>query len=587
MNNQIKPEDKIKYWREEGFAEYASLFLKIRDKSANIVPFKINMCQQIIDDVANNCVKQGRPTRIICVKGRQQGISTYSSGKMYNQTTLKPNYRSTVVSYKEDSSIEVFRMFKRYGENMPDGMKLDVVTSNKTEVEFKTGSVASIATAGDQNLGSSFTYNYVHITELAKWENPEDPFLAVMQTIPDLVNTFCIVESTAAGVGDLFHKTWNDAVMDSIAAQRKGIPYLGFIPVFLPWYIHKEYQLPFLSKREKDEFIKNLDQRDQNHFRYLLNEHRTFKAANGQVYEGVTLEKLKWYDYILTAKCSKNRMKRLQEYPSTPEEAFMASSQSVFPSMIVDAKIKEILANPKKVNTGSLQYSHSGERVVFIDDDEGFWSIYKPPEPDKTYIVSADVAEGLEHGDNDSADVICREDLEQVAHMATNKIDTDQFAKELMKISRYYNNAWINPESNNHGLSVIKRMQWEGENRIWNEQNLQTSKEEIRQNRYGWQTNARTKPLMIDNLVEGVRDSLITINDLNTWREMSTYVKVDGKMMAVAGCKDDRVMSLAIGYYSHTMIPYTAPEPLPGRRGSFDKSLDELWSQKGGINEFD
>ena len=49
---------------------YIENFLKIRDKSAQIIPFKLNKAQQIVLDIINKDEKEGKPKRYIVLKAQ-------------------------------------------------------------------------------------------------------------------------------------------------------------------------------------------------------------------------------------------------------------------------------------------------------------------------------------------------------------------------------------------------------------------------------------------------------------------------------------------------------------------------------------
>ena len=67
---------------------------------------------------------------------------------------------------------------------------------------------------------------------------------ALLQCVPDEMNTFVCVESTANGVGGYFYDMWHDAV-----AGRND-----FTPIFMGWFIEPEYSTP-LGMRVKDRHL--------------------------------------------------------------------------------------------------------------------------------------------------------------------------------------------------------------------------------------------------------------------------------------------------------------------------------------------
>jgi hypothetical protein len=183
--------------------------------------------------------------------------------------------------------------------------------------------------------------------------------------------------------------------------------------------------------------------------------------------------------------------------------------------------------------------------VVFIPDSKGYIEIWKQPEDGKFYSIGADVAEGLAHGDY-SCGVVGDSDNLDIVAMWHGHIDPDLFGNELVKLARYFNDAYIGVENNNHGLTTlnsIKKLEY------WN---IYYSKiydriADTLTQKIGWTTSIRTKPLMIDKLAEYVREMYIGIYSDSIISEMFTYIiEDDGKTNAQSGCNDDTVMACAI-----------------------------------------
>ncbi len=120
------------------------------------------------------------------------------------------------------------------------------------------------------------------------------------------------------------------------------------------------------------------------------------------------------------------------------------------------------------------------------------------------------------------------------------------FGEELVKLARYYNEAYIGVESNNHGLTTLKAIQRLDYYNIFFMKSFDKISDKITQ-KIGWQTNARTKPLMIDKLAEFIREKWIGIKWKLFVDECLTYVIEDnGSTNAQDGCHDDTVMAMAI-----------------------------------------
>lgn len=205
---------------------------------------------------------------------------------------------------------------------------------------------------------------------------------------------------------------------------------------------------------------------------------------------------------------------------------------------------------------------------------QGPISIFQEPLQSHVYVIGADPAEGLEHGDAAAACVL---DVESGMLVATfhDTCDPDLFGEQLCNLGRYYNNALIGVEINNHGHTTIASLRRAGYPKIFRRRTIgQVSEKYTPQ--FGWLTNKASKPKMIDGLGAAIRDGSLDIRCEYTIAELRTYIREYGPSGSVkthGSPHDDRVMSLAIAVQ---MIPYTyVPEESdePSDYGTFDYYL--------------
>lgn len=519
---------------------YIENFLQIRNKKAEIVPLKLNIAQQKVMDIIEHDEKLGIPKRYIVLKARQMGLSTLFEALIFQDTSTSKNKNALIIAHEEPASQNLFQMSKLYYENLPDLIRPMKKYSNgkilafenpETDENKKQGnpglrSKISIATAGTGEVGRSATIHNLHVSELAFFPDPKTTMLGLLQSVPDESNTLIVLESTANGVGDYFHELWTKAV--------KGEN--EFVPIFLPWFIDPGYTRPFRSEGERKQFIDQVESTSTN--------------AKGEViftYEkelmdkhDLTYEQLNWRKYTIANKCQGDELLFMQEYPSTPEEAFISTGRPKF-SLKALKKYQTITEEPER---GYLLYGDDG-KISFLPDKNGYISIWRKPEPDKFYCIGADVAEGLAHGDYSAAVVGDSEEFDIVS-MWHGHIDPDLFGMELVKLGKYYNEAYIGVENNNHGLTTLTTMKKEEYWNLYFAKSYDKIADKISQ-KLGWTTSPRTKPLMIDKLAEFVREMFLGIYSDFIIGEMYTYViDDDGKTNAQTGCFDDTVIATAI-----------------------------------------
>ena len=95
---------------------------------------------------------------------------------------------------------------------------------------------------------------------------------------------------------------------------------------------------------------------------------------------------------------------------------------------------------------------------------------------------------------------------------------------------------------------------------------------------FGFHTNVKTKPLIIDHLQNALRSLLLVLHDEKTLKELETYVVKNvnkeghAELGADEGQRDDCVMALAVANYYLEQLPSHMPQ-LGSARTSMSKSI--------------
>lgn len=517
---------------------YIQNFLKIRNKNSKLVPFQFNSAQLILNERLRHCEKNKIPKKFIILKARQMGISTWSEGQIFARTASRPFVNSLIIAHEDTATQNLFNMSKLYYEELPNEIRPMKKYSNEKALSFENPtnddiekqsnpglrSKITVATAGSKEAGRSATINNLHISELAFFPNPEITMLALMQSVPDNLDSMVLIESTANGVGDYFHRMWKQA--------ERGES--EFIPIFLPWFTEPNYMKEFSTDLEKEQFRREVDMVTKDSAgKEIFTEEKNLMEKHD-----LTLEQLHWRKYTIANKCNGDLERFQQEYPSTPEEAFIASGRPKFNV----GTLKKYQSKTKKGERGYLEYK--SDKVVFIPDSKGYLEVWEHPQQGVNYCIGADVAEGLIHGDYSVAFVGTEEFT--LPCMWHGHIDPDLFGDELVKLAKYYNDAYLGIENNNHGLTTIRRVQYLEYWNIYYQKTYDMMTDKMSQ-KVGWHTNRKTKPMMINKLAEFVRDMTINIPSDLLISEMYTYIiNENGTTDAQQGCHDDTVMSVAI-----------------------------------------
>lgn len=240
-----------------------------------------------------------------------------------------------------------------------------------------------------------------------------------------------------------------------------------------------------------------------------------------------------------------------QEYPSTEDEAFIKSGRPVFDTEMLAALY---VSEPDRGRLDTIQGAKNAPR--FIKGGRGPVSIWEYPQLGRAYVIGADVAEGLDHGDFSAAAVI---DVASGKVVATyhDHVDADLFGEHLCDLAWFYNRALLGIEVNNHGLTTCKAAQRARYPRIYFRRSLdQRTRTERLQ--VGWRTDSVSKPLMIDELNRGLRDKAIVLEDATSVAELKTFVR-DQRGKMGGSPHDDKVIALAIAgqMLNHNHAPHT------------------------------
>jgi hypothetical protein len=217
-------------------------------------------------------------------------------------------------------------------------------------------------------------------------------------------------------------------------------------------------------------------------------------------------------------------------------EAFLVTGANVFDRFLIE-KNYQYVTEPKK--RGGLD-----DDLKFTTSGRGELRIWKEPDKDNRYSVGADVSEGLVSGDYSCAMVVDKKNYEQVAEWH-GKVPPDKFANILKNLAKYYNNAKLVVESNNHGLTTLSYLKPIYYN-IYYRKDV-GNREDKMTRQMGFRTTSKTKPILIDTYAKLFREDELKINGRELLSEMATYIEDDtGSMNAQDGCFDDRVIAICL-----------------------------------------
>lgn len=587
------------------FAFWAAMMAKIKNKGGgeNVLfwlnrPQREKLIPAFLEDVMNE-----KPVRIIIDKTRQWGCSTATEMFFgWMQMVRNVGLNSLIVGHVSATSADVEDMYKTMLEDYPVEALYEVGHPNINEAEAKWVSVGgkqNIHRVPQRNckikLGSAIApensrggdYNLVHCTEVGLWMTAEghDPAAIVQGATGGMLyapNTMIVLESTAKGVGNYFHKEYVDAVEGK--SQFKAI--------FVSWFEVDQNSIAFRDEWSRERFAEWLFENRNN--ATPENERQEAGSYMWWMWElGATLEALNWY-VIERSKYSGSSAMR-EEYPSTWQESFVNSGANVFDPVLVERMRKSVksarwrgelegsVALGGMGSTDGTWFERRGvggkkllEDLKFVEDETGHLEIWSKPEIadeedemriENRYLVVVDIG-----GRGEKADwsVICV--FDRLGMMSGEKpvvvaqwyghIDMDLLAWKAAQIAKWYDNALLVIESNTLETKdrervvdgdqtpfILLQIKDAYDNLYYRKQSEENIKEGAPV-KYGFHTNTATKPMIIATLVKVVREGAYVERDGGCLDEYRFYERrQNGSFGAVIGKHDDKLMTRAIGLH--------------------------------------
>lgn len=544
-------------------------YMQIRLKSGGRTMFnKWTPGQKQLYRAVRTMQSQKKPVRIIILKSRRQGVSTLCELLAFNATAFNPDAHALIAAHRDKSAAAIYRMFGLFLDSLPEPLAPMLEKDNASEIVFdnpkrqqrkkKPGLGSSIqqltvALGGgrkeEQGKARGETFQFIHGSECAFWTEPQEFWSGASQCVDESHGTTILLESTANGYG-WFYDMWSEAAAGWELTHDKATNAISWdqkdryasrssmIPVFLSWMEEPSYVWPFDSEQDKKYLLKDLDKEEKALIRKF----------------GATPEQLNWRRRMLYGEKFNGDLQRFhQEYPSTPDEAFISTGRKVFD--IGALRFSEMLVRENEI--APKKYAPIIQEDGFpriLENETGCLSIYKEPEEGVSYAIGIDACYGKPKGDYACAQVLRCDTWEQVA-VVHGRIPPDEMARVSFATGRYYNEALAVIETDGPGIHILVQMDEMAYTNIYSRTSLDSVAKKPR-SEYGWKMSSKSRRNMVAALQAAVRDAAsgegLILNDLPTIRELMQWVvKVSaaGKAKeepASSNGYDDRITSLGI-----------------------------------------
>lgn len=499
--------------------------LKIKSKAGKIIPLIPNKAQRFVLNEIKSLWDKNKIIRIYILKARQLGISTLVEAIIYSLTSQTENISADIIADELKRSNNLFEMSKFFHEKVSTHLQPKIKKSNEKKLEFdKIHSQILVETSGDKDAGRSFTFQIVHLSEYARFKNVSDLMLGLSHTVPPLPHTMIFKETTANGF-NFAKDEWDKALNGET----------NYLALFIPWYWGEDYLMPVDGSFEigDDEYYIGTK-----NYGYITKDEYFLESLMQA--EGITQikERLNWRRWDIVNNCEGNILKFNQENPATAEEAFVASGDCAFNKEVLTDELK---TNAQPIGIGNLVELDG--KVDFRSAKNGDFKIYGAKVDNEEYVIGGDACSGSGL-DWASLIAIGKRSNDTIATLRL-KIDGDELAQKARLLGLFLNQAEVGIENDKYGFQANIKLR-ETYGKVFMQETIHTDTKKVIQ-RFGWETNAKTRPEMIGQLKEEIRQRATSLKDRNLILECLTFIKnpENGKEEAQEGCflKGTRVLT--------------------------------------------
>lgn len=457
--------------------EYIEQFIWIKGKNKKKVPFFLNPVQKDY--------MQNKTDRDIVLKARQHGFSTLILADMYCDTIFNEATKTKIIAHDKTAAQELLDNLKIMWDRTPEEMRPRIAGDSKTEFEFaELDSKIMIGVSTHKGAaGRSETINNLLCTEVAFWTGAADTMTGLIEAVPQ-GNGRIVIESTPNGIGNYYHKE----------VQRSRAGDSAFKLHEYGWWANPEYKRPLKpgyieARTPAEEIMARMEGR------LLLDQ----EEADLTVKHGLTFEQINWRRWKI--KQSPNKRKFYQEN----EMNFNQSGRPVIDYQYIEP---------------FTRYGSRYRKPILTDVYESWWEAIK--DRGAKYLLGADTSEGVDGGDYSVIQVcrVCEDYKIRQVYRFRARIKPGLLGDKIDAIARLFcrdgaNTVVVGVERNNHGHAVLEK--------LTNRPDVTPGLYFFDSGRAGWDTNGTTKPIMINEIEEAMREGHLEIYDETTLGELEAY----------------------------------------------------------------
>jgi hypothetical protein len=495
--------------KNKDYLGFIEKYFKILDKdSQQPVPFVLNSVQKAYYDMLQKDYFNLEGVRDIVLKARQEGMSSFILALFTVDFLLTPYSVSICISHRKDSTDLLFKKVKFYIDSYCDATGINpqalLKSDNKNFIEnAQNGAYFYIGTAGAKVGGRGGSAKNILFSECAFYQDTElitaqEIVVATAQQVPQYKGMI-FIESTANGLDNYYQQTWEQAEQGTSTYK----------PRFFGW---REFYTEEWIEAKRKEFPTDA----------------------------------MWK----------------QEYPETPEDAFITTGSPYFDNQILKAMLD---ISPEPLFRG--KFSPDGQLDELTEEENPSVYVYREPEYGEQFVVFADPADSKDF----CAAVACSKKNYDFPIVFNAVMESSQFGYELNNMCKYierktgmYPKLAVERNTGQATIYVLKQLNYPDLFRMIDF----TSTNSHEGGGVGWVTTGHlsggelqgTRRKMLDDLALVIKQSgndgnYIKIYDKAQIKQMMGFMVVKGRAQAKSNKKDDLVMATAGAWQVQLLTP--------------------------------
>ena len=534
-------------------AVHFASYVRIRDKNNEWCDPVPNILQLRMSEAYETMIAMGAKVRIIGVKPRRAGCSSFASHVVYHHAMRHPIKGITISDIKKNSGMLMAKL-KGYSQNDRYPWDNELIPTAGNILRWSNGTEWEIESAENPDAGVGDTRQAGHFSEVSKWpqterKNDKKTMGAVLPSLSGS-DTVVFAESTPEGAMGWQYQTWCEAVTleEFIRMYEAGIrPEEQWVKVFAAWFeFHDNQRTQPVSEREIDDIKRSL----------------THRERNGIDKYQWTWEQVAWRRDTVKAVCNGDEKMFDYYYPEDEISCWTASGAPRFDMpTLCDMEQRAKGSSPQ---IGYLVTQQSG-RVGFAahHDGSGDIVIWEEPVEGRRYCVACDPATDASQtigADPDRHSISvwrgayydreqdCTFPMKMVARVRyPYYADGDEVAGHIVRLSKHFGNAMVGIEVN-CGLDILRLVRLAGVPVYKRHALSHRTQETVEQ--YGFRLNDKQeRNAVIEGLAAAIRNRDIEVLCQDTIKEYKSFVvKPDGRAEAARNAHDDDVMSSALAW---------------------------------------